>query len=50
MLIKCPNCKREIESPNNSVLIMCRCGECVYDKDVQINERRYERKWQEKKL
>ena len=42
MLVKCPNCKREIETSNDSVLVMCRCGECAYDKDAQIDERRYD--------
>ena len=33
MKSKCPNCKREIEYPDNSVLVMCKCGEYAYDKE-----------------
>jgi len=40
MLSKCPNCKREIESPDNSVLVMCKCGDCAYERDVESAERR----------
>jgi DNA-directed RNA polymerase subunit RPC12/RpoP len=31
---KCKNCKKEGESPDNSVMIFCsRCEECVYERE-----------------
>jgi hypothetical protein len=35
MIVKCPNCKREIECENNSILVICKCGECAFDKEVE---------------
>lgn len=33
MIKQCPTCQRELIINENSVLVICKCGEVVFDKE-----------------
>ncbi|MFW6172888.1 MAG: hypothetical protein ACOC5T_04015 [Elusimicrobiota bacterium] len=37
MIVKCPNCMRDLEVKKKDVLVICKCGVAVYDRAEKSN-------------